>query len=227
MLSRVRQRIECKRSFKGWKSFSQCGEDMILKFYFDSLKKDQITYLDIGANDPVRFSNTFYFYRYMKSVGVLIEPNPELHNSIQTKRPKDILIKKGIGKSKEEEVADYYLMDWHEFNTFSKSVAVETEKKYQGRNNIKGTIQIKLVPVNQVLDEYFSEGIDLLNIDVEGMDLEILKALDFARHRPSVICVEIKVVNNDNLDEVQSFLAEKGYRLYSHTPINGIFVSER
>lgn len=227
MLNRLRQRIARNRPFNGWKSFSQCGEDMILKFHFESLNKNTIAYLDIGANDPVRFSNTFYFYRYMRSNGVLIEPNPELHRSIETKRPKDILVKKGIGISGKEEVAEYYLMDWHEFNTFSNSVAVETEKKYEGRNNIKGKLQIQLVPVNQVLQEHFPEGLDLLNIDVEGMDLEILKAIDFDRHRPEAICVEVRVVNDENLDEVQSFLADKGYKLYAHTPINGIFVKKK
>ena len=45
-------------------SFSQEGEDLILKRLFDHLKpNDKGFYIDIGAHHPVRFSNTYLFYR--------------------------------------------------------------------------------------------------------------------------------------------------------------------
>ena len=43
------------------KSYSQEGEDMILKRIFEN----QTTgfYVDVGAHHPKRFSNTYYFYK--------------------------------------------------------------------------------------------------------------------------------------------------------------------
>jgi len=43
----------------GLKSYSQEGEDMILRRLFGKQKKG--FYVDIGAHHPKRFSNTFFF----------------------------------------------------------------------------------------------------------------------------------------------------------------------
>ncbi len=39
-------------------SHSQCGEDVVAGFLFDYLKVEEITYLDIGAWDPILINNT-------------------------------------------------------------------------------------------------------------------------------------------------------------------------
>ena len=46
-----------KTSFtsRSWKkTYSQCGEDVIIKYAFDTIGKKGITYIDIGANAPKR-----------------------------------------------------------------------------------------------------------------------------------------------------------------------------
>ena len=43
------------------KSYSQEGEDMILRRLFE--KQIQGFYVDVGAHHPKRFSNTYYFYK--------------------------------------------------------------------------------------------------------------------------------------------------------------------
>jgi glycosyltransferase involved in cell wall biosynthesis len=63
-----------KYSWKPKISYSQCGEDIIIDFLLTWLKIKNPTYLDIGANDPVKLSNTYYFYK-KGSRGVLIEPD--------------------------------------------------------------------------------------------------------------------------------------------------------
>ena len=44
-------------------SFSQCGEDLIVKFIFDCLGINSPTYIDIGAHHPHYISNTALFYK--------------------------------------------------------------------------------------------------------------------------------------------------------------------
>jgi hypothetical protein len=211
-----------KRDYK--KSYSQCGEDMILDFLLENLNISHPNYLDIGTNDPKNLNNTYYFYKFRKSNGVLVEPNLALSHKIKTVRSRDVLYNCGIGFNNTEEVADYYLMDWHEFNTFSKEIAHETQEFYKGKNNIVKVEKIKLIGINQILEKHFSKGLDLLSIDVEGLDLAILKSMDFKTYQPKVICVETKVVENKNAPEIAVFLTSKGYKLHSQTPINGIFV---
>ncbi len=60
-------------------TYSQFGEDLIVRYLFDSLGIARPTYLDIGANHPKFSGNTFGFYK-RGSRGVLVEPNPRLCN---------------------------------------------------------------------------------------------------------------------------------------------------
>lgn len=207
------------------KSYSQCGEDMIIDFLFYNLKIISPRYLDIGANDPIRLSNTYYFYEKYKASGVLVEPNSSLCKQIKQDRARDLVLCCGVGFSDKESMADYYEMDWHEFNTFSKEVAYQTQEHYNGKNNVKNVSQVKLVNVNSIFKEYFHAGLDLLSIDVEGLDLEILKSIDFKTYIPKVICVEIKASTAEqNSSDISEYLISKNYTLYAKTPINGIFV---
>lgn len=211
-----------KRDYK--KSYSQCGEDMILDFLLENLKISQPNYLDIGTNEPKNFNNTYFFYKFRNGKGVLIEPNPALSTKIKSVRSRDVFYNCGIGFNNIEGFADYYLMDWHAFNTFSKEIAQETQTFYKGKNNIVKVEKIKLIGINQILEKHFSKGLDLLSIDVEGLDLAILKSLDFNKYKPKIICVETKVVDIKNSPEINVFLIGKGYKLHSQTPLNGIFV---
>ena len=43
------------------KSYSQEGEDMILRRIFEN--RNNGFYVDVGAHHPRRFSNTYYFYK--------------------------------------------------------------------------------------------------------------------------------------------------------------------
>ena len=68
---------------------------------------------------------------------------------------------------------------------------------------------------------------NFISIDVEGLDLEIVKSLDFERFRPEVFCIETISFSIDNtekkLGEIPAFLHSKGYITYADTHINTIF----
>jgi FkbM family methyltransferase len=206
------------------KSYSQCGEDVIIDFIFKHKNINSPNYLDIGANDARKLNNTYFFYA-TGSKGVLVEPNIAMKNSIVRYRPNDVFINCGVGIG-EESLLDYYRMDWHEFNTFSKENAYATQEYYKGKNNIKDIIKLKLIPIDKILMEYFSNGLDLLSLDVEGLDFQILKSINYDLYSPKVICVETTIAGDYGGDEILDLLISKGYKLYSKTPINSIFVLE-
>ncbi|MFM7886227.1 MAG: glycosyltransferase family 2 protein, partial [Pseudanabaena sp.] len=54
-------------------SYSQCGEDLIIQFIFSSLGISKPSYIDIGAYDAHKLSNTAVFYE-QGSRGINIEP---------------------------------------------------------------------------------------------------------------------------------------------------------
>ena len=77
-------------------SFSQFGEDLLVQ---QILRKDAGIYLDIGANHPVRFSNTYHLYRFRAWHGLLVEPNPVLAELLRSRRPRDVVLAAAVGKT--------------------------------------------------------------------------------------------------------------------------------
>ena len=71
---------------------------------------------------------------------------------------------------------------------------------------------------------------DLLSIDVEGMDEQILKSIDYNSTVPKVMCVETLKFSAEGKGEKKTdlieFVKSKGYMVYADTYINTIFVRE-
>jgi hypothetical protein len=158
------------------KSYSQEGEDMILRYIFDRQKTG--FYVDVGAYHSKRFSNTYYFYKRGWR-GINIDPN------LKIKRSRDINLKFGIGE--EKKLLTYYVFSEPALNTFNRELAQQRNK---GKYKIIGTKEVLVKPLRFVLDRYCKCEIDFLNIDAEGMDLEVLKSNDWTRFKPKVILVE-------------------------------------
>src|ERR1035438_1460830 len=72
----------------GKTSYSQCGEDLIIRYVFDVLKIPCPVYLDIGAHHPRFLSNTFLFYQ-QGAHGINIEPDPTLFAAFPKQRNRD------------------------------------------------------------------------------------------------------------------------------------------
>lgn len=209
----------------GYLSFAQQGEDLVMKNMLDMAGLVKPTYLDIGAHHPIRDNNTFLFYT-QGARGVLIEPNPKYAALLREVRPGDKVVEAGIGVAGAAE-ADYYVIDGDgQLNTFSKEQADKLTKL--GRK-IEKVIKRELLDINKVIDESFAHAApDLLSIDVEGLDLAILKTLDFARFKPHVICVETSEIGSGTVDEdILRFLEKKGYAARGGSFPNTIFLDDR
>ena len=86
------------------KSYSQEGEDMILKRLFGGQKFG--FYVDVGAHHPKRFSNTYYFYKKGWR-GINIDAMPGSMIAFDKLRPRDINIERPISDKKQ--ILTYYL----------------------------------------------------------------------------------------------------------------------
>jgi FkbM family methyltransferase len=170
-------------------SYSQQGEDIVLYHLLrDGMKIANPTYVDIGASDPIESSNTYLLY-WAGGHGVLVEPNPMYREPYRTYRPLDIVVSAGIGIDGATE-ADYYVIRGEPtLNTFSAD-DVAVRRARAGRDIVERVVKMPLVSVNHVMATCLGKAPDLLSIDVEGMDLAILRTLDFQTYRPAVIIAE-------------------------------------
>ncbi len=214
--------------------YAQSGEDLILSHLFLKLGIDKPNYLDIGANDPKFISNTYKLYR-KGCMGVLVEPNPILCNNLKKKRPRDIILNIGVGVSNINK-AKFFLFpkETNGLSTFSEKDAMywqEVGMKDYGKIYFQNIIEVDLVPINEILDKYFinlNKPIDFISLDVEGLDLDILKSINFDKYKPKIICVEtlqysLNQVEQKN-DAIITFLLEKNYLVYADTHVNTIFL---
>lgn len=211
-------------------SFSQSGEDLILEHVFRALRIDgNINYCDIGANMPWGLSNTakFYLRNDRNYIGVLVEPDPILSGVLKCKRSKDKVVNCGIKpKDVVENTLDFYMINTNTLNTFSK---LEAEHYIELGYKIKEIQQIKVIDINTLLEEYFSnQELHFLSIDVEGLDYDILSSLNFNLFRPICICAEsINFVTSGTATKdrrIIELLEDNGYFEYAFTGINSIFI---
>ncbi|HEY1032590.1 MAG TPA: FkbM family methyltransferase [Flavipsychrobacter sp.] len=226
----LRKLKSCKQILlgKGHASFSQYGEDIIILSLLDRLNISDISYLDIGANDPVLGSNTYSFYLRGFS-GVLIEPNQALVSRINKLRPKDTCLNIGIGLDNTS-AATYYMFEeqYNALNTFSKEEA--ELRKMQGIP-FKKTVQVPLKNVNEIITTHFNQAPTIVTIDVEGLDEQIIRSIDFQAHKPLVLCVETVTYSKTSIAEKKksliAYLLDRGYFIYADTYANTIFCDEK
>lgn len=160
-----------------------------------------------------------------------MEPNPVMYKKLTAKREGDICINAGIAFDEKAE-ADFYVFPekFHGLNTFSKAEAdfwAETGNEEIGKHKPERIIKIQLININKVMEKYFSPHPNFISVDVEGLDLEIVKTIDFDKYKPEVFCLETLgfAVGNKEIKKsnIVDFFRDKGYFVYADTYINTIF----
>lgn len=211
---------------KEYNSYSQAGEDAVLNFLFTDKKMTSVSYLDLGTNTPDHFNNTYLLYT-KGNRGVCVEADVTLISSIKQLRPNDTVINAGVAVSDAAE-ADFYIFDIKGLNTFDK---VEAEKRQaSGAFKVVDVVSVPLVSINSIIESNFKTYPDFLSIDIEGLDLDVLKSLDFERFPIPVICVETCTFSENHVrpkdHSILEFIRSKGYEVYADTYINTIFVNK-
>lgn len=196
---------------------AQEGEDALIKRVLkDDFYKGGF-YVDIGAHDPFRFSTTLNFYLNGWH-GINIDPYPGSSIKFNQARPEDINIESGVNEV--SETMPYYIFEEPAFNTFDKYQVDEALKKTE----LLEINELKVERLDCILDKYLPTGtsIDLLNIDVEGMELAVLNSNNWIKYHPTVIAVE--ALNNGAKTKIIDYLSIKGYRKIANTKNTLIFI---
>jgi FkbM family methyltransferase len=206
------------------KSYSQSGEDIIVKYIFDLIGIKKFNYIDIGAHHPYYLSNTALFYE-LGCRGINIEPDSILFESFVKCRPDDVNLNIGISNNTGEQ--DFYVMNVPTLNTFSKEEAEKCCR--EGNFSITKTLKIKTEQIQNIIAQYSNNIFpQFLNIDAEGIDELIINSIDFRTNFPIVICIETISFSESGRGIKNTALIKKiknsGYINYADTYINSIFV---
>lgn len=181
-------------------------------------------YVDVGAHHPFRFSNTCLLHQHGWR-GINVDALPGSMKSFRTARPRDICLESAVGTDTSK--LTYYMFAEPALNTFDCILAGEREALGWVR---RGQLEMPITPLCSILDRELprlgATAIDVLNIDVEGLDLQVLRSNDWSRFRPRVLIIE--AIQNDLealiSSEVHQYCKGLGYRMFSKLVHSVIYV---
>lgn len=221
----VRQVLDELSDLYATKSYSQEGEDMILRRMFER-KNGAGFYVDVGAHHPRRFSNTYFFYKRGWR-GINIEPNPDSISLFQTDRRGDINIQLGVSDC--ASLLRYHIFDEPALNTFDEELA--TSRLATSSYKRLRIVDVRVEPLSKILTDNLptAQEIDFLSIDVEGLDYKVLRSNDWERFRPECVLVEALRVPLERIkdSEVFLFMQRQSYELLAKTFNTLIFKKKR
>jgi FkbM family methyltransferase len=164
-------------------------------------------FVEAGANDGIKQSNTLGLERRRRWSGLLVEPIPRLALACAKNRPCSKTANAALVEPADSgrliEMVDLDLMA-----VVASSRDVPAMKQHQLD---AATVGIKPIPaavvgrtLSELLDEFDLSRVDFLSLDVEGYERNALRGLDFRRHAPLVALVE----TSDPMDLAREFFSE-------------------
>lgn len=193
-------------------SYSQEGEDMILGRIFG--ERNSGFYVDVGAHHPIRFSNTYLFYRRGWR-GLNVEPNPDAASRFRQIRRRDLTLSMGVAEH--PGMLTYFCFDDPALNTFDESLS--KRRVEETRYRIERTMQVKVERLDAILAAHLRPGtdIDFLSVDVEGLDLSVLRSNDWSRFRPHCVLAEALETSLERVSDTDThrFMKQQGYEMFA------------
>jgi FkbM family methyltransferase len=186
------------------KSYAMNNEDTAILKYFKDKKNG--FYVDVGCYHPIHRNNTHLLHMQNWS-GVNIDTSQFSIDLFNFMRPKDLNYNCAIS-DKNKNIKLFYQKELSQLSTIEKGQA---ESVFQGEIKEK---EIEAFTLDEILsrDKYKDSKIDLLDIDVEGADLKVLRGLSFDKFKPELVCVEIHEKEIEKSD-IYNFLIDKNYKL--------------
>lgn len=198
------------------KFFGQYGEDLKILPLFSN-KKDGY-FIEIGAMEGIRFSNTIFFEK-LGWKGICVEPHPDYVDLLKKNRPGSIIISAAVGKE-DKDTVDFYTNYRGSLSTLDKELEGFFKSHYGPWFGGFKKIQVPLISLNTILEKYkVPAGFDILSIDTEGTEIDILDSFNIKKYFPRVIIAEISIKK----EPVEAYMKKNGYILACSNPSNAIF----
>lgn len=182
----------------------QFGED---EWIFNNLTiPTKGTVVDVGADQPVHGSNSYFFEKYMGWDSVCIDGDERVISKLKQFRKN--VVHSLVG-SKNGTVKFY------QHPAAGVSHISET-----------GNVEVPIATLNTLLEARGIQEISLLDVDVEGHELEVFAGLDWKKYRPQIVIAEyVSPAGGDITTKLMKFFDDLGnYTLKHKTQANLIYV---
>ena len=156
--------------------------------------------------------------------GINIDAMPGSMSIFNKIRPRDINLEAAISSKKSGKLT-YYAFSESALNSFSKELSLQRDSE-NGNNKIIFTKELETVSLREILNRYIPQNtrIDFLSVDVEGLEMEVLRSNDWSKYKPRIVLVEQLMTSVEEVEksEIRQFMKDQGYLLYAKTA-NSVF----
>lgn len=151
------------------------------------INRDGGYFIEAGANDGFRQSNTYWLERFRGWGGLLVEPMAELADEAVKSRPNSTVVQCALGSFGGPASTRMRFAD-----LMTAPDGTYGERITKGLGWIDSyTCDVDVRPLSSILAELGPPEIDLLSLDVEGHEADVLRGIDFDRHAPRYILLEL------------------------------------
>lgn len=203
--------------------YGQNNEDALLLALLVRLgrRPEEITYLEVGTNEPVQYNNTYSLYQ-QGAHGLCVDALPAVRRMMELYRPRDQFIHAAVtGHAERGATIAFYEANVSGISSLHDDFL---EGFHDAEHlHIRETRTVPLVGINDLLAQ-MERTPDMLLIDAEGEDVAIAEGVDYEKYRPVIVMVEL-----DPSDEMElvHFLAAHGYDWFTTiSRTNAIFVQK-
>jgi len=185
-------------------SKSQIGQDLnVVNFYRE---KQNGFFVDIGANDGLNLSNSYFLESQYNWKGICCEPVPYIYEQLVQNRPNAICINDAVYHSSDLTVVFDIARDTL-YSGISENI--DTWKECVDRD--KTTITVNTISLNDLLDKNNAPSfIEYISLDTEGSEYEILRTCDFNKYTFGLIDVEHNY-QEPRRSQIKELLLSNGY----------------
>lgn len=155
-------------------------------------------FVEAGANNGILQSNTYYLEAIRGWSGVLVEPCPELFDACLKNRPRANVVQAALvsGDYEKETISLEFAglmtaVDDEERNAHYSEDLVNIGR---GIHEIQDGYRFEAPArtLSSILDDFRGREVDFMSLDLEGYEVNALQGIDFERHRPRYLLIEVR-----------------------------------
>lgn len=178
-------------------------------------------FVDAGCCDGENISNTYKLEK-LGWQGICIDVFPKNFS----RRPKSKVVEAALHGIKDLEL-DFTISKSPEISGFTEYLGKEGTSSYTGwKPYVDKVIKVKTRLLSDILDENNAPNfIEYLSIDLEGIELEIIKTFPFDKYKFGCISLEHNY-DKEKREEIRNILKSKGYNLFKQEKADDWFCYE-
>jgi FkbM family methyltransferase len=171
------------------------------------------TFIEVGANDPFRGSQTWHLEEAGWN-GLLVEPLSEHADRLRQNRKAQVAEAACVGPELAGKTLALNVAGPGGVQSTLAEEFVEPEIAAEEARNVEAAT------LDALLEKFAIDRVDFLSVDVEGLELDVLRGFSLERYRPRLILLEDRVRDR----RLHCYMLARNYRLVRRTGQNAWYV---